>query len=85
MMVKLNTSNQNEQAETKKDTKLIKRPGLNCENSLIARKLREEQERNRNSLSPKGGRNYDTTTNDSEPTKQDKHEHILRHTPSLVF
>jgi len=66
MMVKRNTSNQNEQAETKKDTKLIKRPGLNRENSLIARKLREEQERKRNSLSPKGGRNYDTTTHDAE-------------------
>jgi len=41
--VKRATSNQNEEAETKKDTKLIKRPGLNREHSITAFRLREAQ------------------------------------------
>jgi hypothetical protein len=41
--VKRNTSNQNEEAETKKETKLIKRPGLNRQHSITAQRLKEAQ------------------------------------------
>lgn len=43
--IKRNTSNQNEQADTKKETKLIKRPGLNREHSITAARLREDYQK----------------------------------------
>eukprot|EP00594_Rhizosolenia_setigera_P000556 CAMPEP_0178943728 /NCGR_PEP_ID=MMETSP0789-20121207/2749_1 /TAXON_ID=3005 /ORGANISM="Rhizosolenia setigera, Strain CCMP 1694" /LENGTH=696 /DNA_ID=CAMNT_0020623357 /DNA_START=132 /DNA_END=2222 /DNA_ORIENTATION=+ len=41
--VKRATSNQNEEADTKKESKMRKKPGLNREHSITARRLHEEQ------------------------------------------
>lgn len=71
--VKRATSNQNEEAETKKETKLIKRPGLNRENSITAYRLKEAQ-RKKETGQLQGDDGYPVQ---QRPTKSVNRQHSL--------
>jgi hypothetical protein len=58
--IKRDTSNQNEEATTKKDIKMIKRPGLNREHSITAQRLREAQQKKTLNYESSTRGNYDS-------------------------
>ena len=58
--IKRDTSNQNEEASTKKDIKMIKRPGLNREHSITAQRLREAQQKKTSNYESSTRENHDS-------------------------